>query len=54
MYYRLMAQISGYHMIRRDRIEAEYVKEPIRFKILHDMADENFEFMDSVASLASP
>ena len=37
--------ISGYNMIRRDRTEAEYVKESIRFKILDDMADENFEIL---------
>ena len=32
-------------MICRDRTEAEYVKESIRFKILDDMADENFEIL---------
>ena len=43
--------ISGYNVSRRDRTEAEhggiclYVKESIRFKILDDMADENFEIL---------
>ena len=37
--------ISGYNVIRRDRIGGIclYVKESIRFKILDDMADENFQ-----------